>query len=266
MPVQRNAVACSPLVEALQCLADEPAQVRYLNEVEPLLDVLCNSFVLDAVEQAGGRISAEQVAQWSQGQGDFLGMLLRHAEHDGSLQRSADGSWQLVDQGERPTSQAIWQELFKSYPEYFQIIHSVGRIGRHLSALLDGSQAFDTLQPRETSGASLARLVLGAAGQQHLLSGIGQTLAARLAQLPRGQRLRVLEFGFGGASFAELLYAGLDFDRLDYAYCVAEPELEQRLRDDCPALEVLGLEQLADAGTFRLGTGAYRLWPPWYRG
>ncbi|WP_129971919.1 type I polyketide synthase [Pseudomonas sp. SWI36] len=250
VPVQRNAVACSPLVEALQCLADEPAQVRYLNEVEPLLDVLCNSFVLDAVEQAGGRISAEQVAQWSQGQGDFLGMLLRHAEHDGSLQRSADGSWQLVDQGERPTSQAIWQELFKSYPEYFQIIHSVGRIGRHLSALLDGSQAFDTLQPRETSGASLARLVLGAAGQQHLLSGIGQTLAARLAQLPRGQRLRVLEFGFGGASFAELLYAGLDFDRLDYAYCVAEPELEQRLRDDCPALEVLGLEQLADAGTF----------------
>ncbi|MGD6771340.1 hypothetical protein VQ049_13510, partial [Staphylococcus arlettae] len=66
----------SPLVEALQCLADEPAQVRYLNEVEPLLDVLCNSFVLDAVEQAGGRIGAEQVAQWSQGQGDFLAMLL----------------------------------------------------------------------------------------------------------------------------------------------------------------------------------------------
>ncbi|AYG44007.1 type I polyketide synthase [Pseudomonas sp. Leaf58] len=250
LPLQRHAVARTPLADALQRLADEPAQVRYLNEVEPLLDVLCVSFVLDAVEQAGGRLSAEQVALWSQAQGDFLMALLRHAEQDGSLLRSADGGWQLADLGERPASEAIWQELFQSYPEYFQIIHSVGRIGRHLLALLAGDQAFDTLQPRETSGASLARLVLGAAGQQQVLAGIGQTLAERLAQLPAGQRLRVLEIGFGGASFAELLYASLDFDRIDYAYCVAEPELEQRLRDDCPALNVLGLEQLAEAGSF----------------
>ncbi len=250
VPLQRHAVASTPLAEALQRLADEPAQVRYLTEVEPLLDVLCSSFVLDAVEQAGGRLSAEQVARWSQTQGDFLAALLRHAEQDGSLLRSADGGWQLAEQGERPASEAIWQELFQSYPEYFQIIHTVGRIGRHLPALLDGSVVFDTLQPRETSAANLARLVLGAAGQQQLLVGIGQSLAERLAQLPAGQRLRVLEIGFGGASFAELLYAGLDFDRLDYAYCVAEPELEQRLRDDCPALEVLGLEQLAEAGRF----------------
>jgi len=250
VPLARHAVAATPLAGALSSLADEPAQVRYLNEVEPLLDVLCASFVLDLVEQAGGRLSAEQVALWSQSQGDFLAALLRHAEHDGSLRRSADGSWLLADTGERPSSEAIWQELFQSYPEYFQIIHSVGRIGRHLAALLDTSQALENLLPRETSGASLARLVLGAAGQQRVLAGIGQALAARLAQLPAGQRLRVLEFGFGGASFAELLYAGLDFDRIDYLYCVAEPDLEQRLRDDCPALNVLGHEQLAEAGSF----------------
>ncbi|HYQ51027.1 MAG TPA: beta-ketoacyl synthase, partial [Pseudomonas sp.] len=134
--------------------------------------------------------------------------------------------------------------------EYFQIIHSVGRIGRHLPALLDGSQALDSLLPRESSAASLARLVLGAAGQQRLLAGIGHSLAERLARLPAGQRLRVLEFGFGGASFAELLYAGLDFDRIDYLYCVAEPDLEQRLRDDCPALTLLAPAQLAEAGHF----------------
>ncbi|MFJ4433618.1 SDR family NAD(P)-dependent oxidoreductase [Pseudomonas sp. NPDC089395] len=250
VPIERHAVASTALANALQCLADEPAQVRYLNEVEPLLDVLCASFVLDLVEQAGGRLSAEQVALWSQGQGDFLAALLRQVEQDGSLLRGADGSWQLADSGERPASEAIWQELFQSYPEYFQIIHSVGRIGRHLPALLDGSQVLDSLLPRESSAASLARLVLGAAGHQRLLAGIGQALAERLARLPAGQRLRVLEFGFGGASFAELLYAGLDFDRIDYLYCVAEPDLEQRLRDDCPALTVLAPAQLAEAGHF----------------
>ncbi|MFJ4353865.1 SDR family NAD(P)-dependent oxidoreductase [Pseudomonas sp. NPDC089428] len=250
LPVQRQALAATPLAGLLQSLADEPAQVRYLNEVEPLLDVLCASFMLDLVEQAGGRLSAEQVALWSQGQGEFLASLLRNAEQDGSLVRGADGSWQLADTGERPSSEAIWQELFQSYPEYFQIIHSVGRIGRHLQALLDASQALDTLLPRETSGASLARLVLGATGQQRVLAGIGQTLDARLAQLPAGQRLRVLEFGLGGPSFAELLYAGLDFDRIDVVYAVAEPELQQHLRDNCPALSVVGLEQLAEAGSF----------------
>ncbi|GHS82286.1 polyketide synthase [Pseudomonas sp. PAGU 2196] len=248
--VQRHAVAGTPVADALHSLADEPAQLRYLNEVEPLLDVLCASFVLDLVEQAGGQLSAEQVALWSQGQGDYLATLLRHAEQDGSVLHNADGSWQLVGSDERPSSEAIWQELFQSYPEYFQIIHSVGRIGRHLPTLLTGEQTLESLLPRETSGSSLARLVLGAAGQQRLLTGISQTLALRLEQLPAGQRLRVLEIGFGGASFAELLYAGLDFDRIDYVYAVAEPELQQRLHDDCPALSVLSLEQLADAGRF----------------
>ncbi|AIR89973.1 type I polyketide synthase [Pseudomonas cremoricolorata] len=250
VPLQRSASGSAALVEAMASLQDEPAQQRYLNEVEPLLDMLCASFVLDLVEQAGGRLSAEQLALWAQSHGDWLSSLLRHAEQDGSLLRSDDGSVSLAALDERPSSEAIWQELFQSYPEYFQIIHSVGRIGRHLKGLLDGEATLDSLQPRETSGASLARLVLGAAGQQRLRSGIAASLAERLAHLPEGQRLRVLEFGVGGPSFAELLYPGLDFDRLDYCYCVAEPDLEQRLGDDCPALQVIDLQQLAEAGSF----------------
>ena len=253
VPLRREAPVGTALVNHLQGLADEPVQVRYLNEVEPLLDALCSSFVLDLIEQAGGRLSAEQVALWSQQDavpGDYLATLLRHGLEDGSLHRDAEGGWQLADAGERPASEAIWQELFQSYPEHFQLIHSVGRIGRHLQALLDGRQALEALLPRETSGASLARLVLGAAGQQRLLAGLRQTLAQRLDTLPAGQRLRVLELGFGGSSFAESLYAAVDFDRVDYSYCVQEPELAQMLRDECPALEILGFDQLAAAGHY----------------
>ncbi|WP_256832233.1 type I polyketide synthase [Pseudomonas sp. Pse1] len=253
VPVLREASNSTPLAAHLRGLSDEPVQVRYLNEVEPLLDVLCSSFVLDLIEQLGGRLSAEQVAVWSQQNGvpsEFLGTLLRQGRNDGSLNVDAAGNWSIADVGERPASEAIWQELFQSYPEHFQIIHSVGRIGRHLLALLEGTQTLEQLLPRETSAANLARLVLSAAGQQRLLAGLRETLAQRLADLPAGQRLRVLEFGFGGPSFAESLYAGIDFDRVDYSYCVQEPELVQMLGDECPALEVLGFDQLNSAQAY----------------
>ncbi len=252
-PVQRVAIDSSPLLTHFQTLGDEPAQLRYLNEVEPLLDVLCASFVQDLIEQAGGQLSAEQISLWSQQDGvssHYLSTLLRQGLEDGSLSRDAGGGVSIVDSGERPASQAIWQELFQSYPEHFQLIHSVGRIGRHLRALLDGQQTLEQLLPRETSGAMLLRQVLGSAGQQRLLAGVRDTLAQRLAALPDGQRLRVLELGLGGPSFAESLYAGIDFDRVDYSYCVQEPELAQMLRADCPALNLIDFAQLSDASNF----------------
>ncbi|MGE7990784.1 SDR family NAD(P)-dependent oxidoreductase [Pseudomonas sp. NPDC089554] len=251
--LQRHAPAATPLLAHLQCLADDPLQARYLNEVEPLLDALCSSFVQDLVEHCGARLDRERLAHWAQAAavpGDYLASLLRHGEQDGSLVRNAEGGWQLADPAPRPASEAIWRELFHSYPEYFQVIHSVGRIGRHLQALLDASLSIDALQPRETSTAGLARLVLGSAGQQRLLAGVRETLEQRLAALPAGQRLRVLEFGFGTAPLAEQLYPGIDFDRVDYCYCVQATELEQPLRDECPALQVIEPGQLADAGTF----------------
>ncbi|MGO2769603.1 SDR family NAD(P)-dependent oxidoreductase [Pseudomonas taetrolens] len=252
-PVQREAIGSTPLLPHFQTLADEPVQLCYLNEVEPLLDVLCASFVQDLIEQAGGQLSAEQIDLWSQQEvvsSHYLSTLLRLGLEDGSLSRDANGSVSVVDAAERPSSQAIWQELFQSYPEHFQLIHSVGRIGRHLQALLNGEQTLEQLLPRETSGANLVRLVLGAVGQQRLLAGVRDTLAQRLAALPDGQRLRVLELGLGGPSFAESLYAGIDFDRVDYTYCVAEPELAQMLRVDCPALNLIDFAQLSAAGNF----------------
>ena len=253
VPVQREALDNTPLQAQFLGLGVEPVQVRYLNEVEPLLDVLCASFVQDLIEHVGGQLSAEQIALWSQQDGvpaHYLGTLLRQGLEDGSLSRDTDGNVSVADAGERPASEAIWQELFQSYPEHFQLIHSVGRIGRHLQALLDGQQTLEQLLPRETSGANLLRLVLGAAGHQRLLAGVRETLAQRLAALPAGQRLRVLELGLGGPSFAESLYAGLDFDRIDYSYCVEEPELAQMLRVDCPALNLIDFAQLSAARDF----------------
>jgi acyl transferase domain-containing protein/NADPH:quinone reductase-like Zn-dependent oxidoreductase/acyl carrier protein len=235
------------LAQSLASVIDEPTLLRYSQEVDPLLDSLCASFVLEAIESLGGQLSAAQRATWqaaAQGFCGYLDHLLQQALDDGSLIASGDG-WQLADQGEQPSAQDIWQELFRSYPEHFQIIHSVGRIGIHLLDLLSGATQIDALLPRETSPAQLARQVLGASGYHALLDAIKRHIDQRLAVLPAGQRLRILELGFGGSPFAAQLCAQLDFDRIDYQYSADDLDPASLLQADFPDLQLLNLSDAA---------------------
>ncbi|SEM99126.1 Acyl transferase domain-containing protein [Pseudomonas sp. ok272] len=235
------------LVHSLATVIDEPALVRYSLEVDPLLDSLCASFVLEAIEHLGGQLSAAQRQQWQLQAlelSGYLDHLLEQAVLDGSLIAGAD-HWQVADQGERVSSKDIWQELFRSYPEHFQIIHSVGRVGLHLLGLLSGEVKLEALLPRETSPAQLARQVLGASGYQALLDAIKQHIEQRLAVLPAGQRLRILELGFGGVPFAAQLCAQLDFDRVDYQYSATDLEPASLLSAEFPDLKLLALADVA---------------------
>ena len=229
------------LQRAVSGLVDEPQLARYVNEVDPLLDSLCNAFFCEAVARLGGAISVAQRAAWSAQNptlGHFIDRLLTHALAGGSLQVSLDGGWQLAGPLAEPSAQIIWQALQSSYPEHFQIIHSVGRIGTHLEALLKGEIALQDLTPRETSPAALARLVLGAKGYHAMLKGVGEFIAMRLQSLAAGQRLRILELGFSASPLVVTLYQTLDFDRVDYHYCVDDIEAVEWLQADFPSLNV----------------------------
>ncbi|MFY0728116.1 SDR family NAD(P)-dependent oxidoreductase [Pseudomonas sp. NFX15] len=250
-PQRARALASSPLrtalAQSLAAVADEPTLLRYSQEVDPLLDSLCGSFVLEAIESLGGQLSAAQRATWladAQSLSEYLDHLLEQALDDGELVAVGD-AWQVAGQDERASAQDIWQELFRSYPEHFQIIHSVGRVGIHLLGLLSGTVQLETLLPRETSPAQLARQVIGASGYHALLDAIKQHIAQRLAVLPAGQRLRILELGFGGAPFAAQLCAQLDFDRVDYQYSADDLDPASLLQAEYPDLQLL---TLAEAG------------------
>ncbi|MGE8066738.1 SDR family NAD(P)-dependent oxidoreductase [Pseudomonas sp. NPDC089569] len=235
------------VMQSLATVANEPALLRYSQEVDPLLDSLCSCFLLEAIESLGGKVSAAQRAEWrvkAPGLSVYLDHLLEQALDDGSLIALGE-AWQVVDQGERPSTRDIWQELFRSYPEHFQIIHSVGRIGIHLLDLLNGVVDIEALLPRETSPARLSRQVLGASGHQALLDAIKQHIEQRLAVLPAGQRLRILELGFGGVPFAAQLCAQLDFDRIDFQYSADDLEPASLLQADCPDLRLLQLRDAA---------------------
>lgn len=251
--LQRSAALDSQaLAKQFANLADEQAQARYLDEVEPLLDALCASFLLDLIEQVGGHLSPEQCLHWSQTSSlpaEYLALLLGQGVDDGNLVSSATGGWQLAQADARPTSQDIWQELFHSYPECFQIIHSVGRIGMHLLDLLEGRITLEALLPRETNPGALARQVLGAVGQQRLVAGLREQLREQLQQLPQGQRLKVLELNFDGQPLAPELYADLDFDRIDYTLCAENLDEAELLRVDYPALELLSFASLEETAS-----------------
>jgi phthiocerol/phenolphthiocerol synthesis type-I polyketide synthase C len=236
------------LQQHMAAVADDPALARYANEIDPLLDSLCGTFLLEAIEKLGGELTVQQRSTWgaeAQVLSGYLDQLLEQAVEDGSLDAVGEGYWRIADQGERPSAQEIWQELFRSYPEHFQIIHSVGRIGTHLSELFTGRVSIAELLPRETSPARLTRQVLGASGYHALLGSLRGHIAQRLSVLPDGQRLRILELGFGGAPLAADLCASLDFDRVDYQYCAESLDQASMLHADFPDLQILSLADAA---------------------
>ncbi|EJM67522.1 type I polyketide synthase [Pseudomonas sp. GM55] len=228
------------LRQHLGAIANDPGLARYADEIDPLLDGLCGSFLFEAIEKLGGELTLQQRSSW--GANSFVDHLLEQALEDGNLVATGNGGWQLADQGERASAQAIWQELFHSYPEHFQVIHSVGRIGMHLLELLSGQVKLEQLMPRETTPAVLTRQVLGASGQQAMLDGVRAHIAQCLGALPDGQRLRILELGFAGAPLAADLCAGLDFDRVDYQYSAENIEAASMLQAEYPSLQILTLE------------------------
>lgn len=250
MPVQLTSANVVPklqplLEQALIPLHDDPLVLRYVDEVEPLLDSLCSRFVTQWLTAEGGMLSAVQLAQWGEtapAAQRFVLRLLGHGEEDGSVRRDADSNWCLASEPDGIHAQDIWQELLRSYPEHFQIIHSVGRIGTHLGELCRGERSLAELLPRETSASGLARVALGAPAYHAMVGAVQQHIAQRLAVLPDGQRLRILELGQQvGRPLATNLLAQLDFDRVDYIYCAQQLDAIELLCGEYPDLQALCL-------------------------
>ena len=231
-----------PLRERVAGLEGDTLLSRYSDEIDPLLDGLCSAFLREALESLGGELSEVQRAEWALQAPEaalWLERLLALGVADGVLQVLPGGGWRAVAEDEPVSAQAIWQTLFYSYPEQFQIIHSVGRVGFHLLALAKGDISLETLLPRETSPAWLARQVLCASGHQAILSAVRANLAQRLSALGEGQRLRVLEVGMGASPWAVELAPGLDFDRIDYRYCAADLDAAETLKSEFPDVELI---------------------------
>ena len=145
--------------------------------MDPLLDSLCSRFTRQALQLLsadGEKLSSEEILACQTANPEiepFLDHLLSLAQDDQSIALTHDGWKILPDQDDQASAQDIWNILVADYPDYFQIVHSVGRIGMHLKSLLDGSLTLAQICPQESSLATLTRQVLGAKGKQKV--GLG---------------------------------------------------------------------------------------------
>ena len=225
--------------------AEKGTHRAYSEEIEPLLDELCSRFTAEALramaDEDGRIIDAE--ASVAADADSYFRHLLALADKDGLLE-AAGGTVRRAGAGEA-SAQDIWNSLIGDYPDFFPIIHAVGRIGMHLRSLLDGSLPFDRVWPNDTSLATLMRQVLGAGPKIRSGKALRKLLASALRDLPEGKRLGVIELSEGLPSFASDLCATLDFDRADYLFAsTSEATLEEarRIQEQHPAISLKHIE------------------------
>lgn len=219
---------------------------RYSEEVDPLLDSLCSQFTRQALHLLsadGKKISGREVLDIQAATPEiepFLAHLLSLSEDDQSTVKIQDG-WNLQsDLEDQASAQDIWNSLVADYPDYFQIVHSVGSIGMHLHSLLRGEKAQPHICPQESSLAALMRLALGAAGKQKVGLALRDLIALGRRNLPEGQRLGIIEISEGLPSFAMDACVAMDFNCCDYTFAstsAATLDEANRFKELCPGIE-----------------------------
>lgn len=251
------------LAEAVQRAAHKEVHRLYTDEVDPLLDALCSRFTLEAFQAiAGSRRmltleTIHEIQAENPSVSPFLDQLLSLAIDDGVVELSELG-YLVCDDGEgQASAQDIWNSLIQDYPDYFPIIHNVGRVGLQLKELLEGALPQAKRPSCQISFSDLTTRVLGDNGRREIDLALQNLLTGALENLEEGRRLGIVEISDGLPIFAAAVCQILDFSRSDYHLVTtnsAMAEEAHQLLDQFPAIGVLPLDaSTSEAGVLLTG-------------
>jgi phthiocerol/phenolphthiocerol synthesis type-I polyketide synthase C len=242
-----------------QCFADTEVQRAhrlYSGEIDPLLDELCDRFVIEALRQVPS--PQDDGPQSSQGNGNAngaghgaSGVAPEAAMYHAHLLARARADDALGADESMGTAQDVWNTLVGDYPDYFQIVHAVGCVGLHLPALLAGRRTLAQIQQTQISLPALLRQAQGADFRSCINAAVREQIAAALRALPEGQRLGVIEISQGTPALAAEICRALDFDRADYRFVSGDPaslDEARRLQEKYPAIDVSAMDAAAAGG------------------
>lgn len=231
------------------------ARHRYYDEVEPLLDVLCAAFAQQALRRLcanHGVVAVEQLVTAGAVTSRFapyLQNLVAMLQEDGVLEPAGEGLvWS--SHTELPTPTSIWTSLLGDYPDYSAEILTLGRVGEHLSSVLSGELAAESLSPEDPEHPMQAHYFSGSPSVRAGNLAIVEMIISAVAALPHGERLRVLEFTRGRSQVAAQLLPDLDLDRCDFVLVSTDKvvlEGAEPLAERYPGIEI----QLLDLGQSR---------------
>ena len=192
----------------------------------PRLEALCGAYVRQAFLKMGWdlcpgeRVSvvalAERLGVVSRHRRLF-GRLLEILSEEGVLQRT-DSVWEAVRPLPCDDPQKQWTSLLSQAPDFSAELTLLGNCGQHLAEVLRGER--DPLQLLFPQGQlETAEKLYEDAPFSHAGNAlIRQAMAAALADLPLGRRLRVLEIGAGTGGTTAHVLPLLPADRTEYLF------------------------------------------------
>ena len=209
---------------------------RYIDEVDPLLDEVCSQFgigTLRALSENNIDLSHTFLEKLYLSRPDtapFLRHIINAAKDDGFLVDANVGYRFLATDSGQPLPEAIWNSLVSDYPDCFDIVHQVGRVGYHLGTTL-GSKSVAESSVQHVPRLSVIAHVLGAQGRQRIGETLRDMVAAAQSRLTDDQRLGVIEISESPPLFAADICAAIDFDFCDYQFLTpSATSLQQALR------------------------------------
>ncbi len=219
----------------------------YSEEIDPLLDVLCSRFTLEALRPLTGEdrlltgTALDDVRSISPEAARHLDYLLSSALQDGSITAVGNG-WELPEcTAEDISAQDIWFSLFHDHPDSFPLLHAVARTGLHLKRLIAGEISETSVSVGTAMRTALFHNLLGSATQRKLEQALGKLIFSSLKALPAGNRLDIMEISDGQPLFASAICRTLDFNHCSYLFATPHVEtaadLQQQL-DRFPAAEI----------------------------
>ena len=219
---------------------------RYIDEVDPLLDEVCSQFGVSALRAVSENsiVLPNTVLEKLYANQPAITPFLRHiigtAKDDGLLVEADAGYRFSVADAGQPLPEEIWNSLVSDYPDCFDIVHQVGRIGFHLGATLGKLPTDDSPKREHTPRLSVVAHVLGAQGRQRLGETLREMIATAQSRLVDDQRLGILEISEAPPLFAADICAAIDFDICDYQYLTpstASLQQTQRMQERFPLMK-----------------------------
>ena len=218
---------------------------RYIDEVDPLLDEVCSQFGMAALRSLSKdgidlpHVIVERLSTTRPEIAPFLRHIICAAKDDGLL-IDGDASFRFAapDAGQ-PLPEEIWNSLVSDYPDCFDIVHQVGRVGYHLGVTLGHKSGDESPSRQHVPRLSTIAHVLGTQGRQRIGETLREIVATAQSRLVDDQRLGIIEISEAPPLFAADICAAINFDLCDYQFLMPSATSllqSQRLQERFPAI------------------------------